>query len=109
MFEVGLTCMYTLDPSVLEHIGEYSPIAAGWALFPRHFELNSKLLEHEQSSILADSLGDNIVEPERVFMLQASPNMSVVMIGNFNSPHVTFNEQSSFLSPCKYTYISKSY
>ena len=29
MFEVGLTCMYTLDPSVLEHIGEYSPIAAG--------------------------------------------------------------------------------
>ena len=109
MFEIGLTCMYTLDPSVLEHIGEYSPIAAGWAVLPRHFELNSKLLEHEQSSILADSLGDNIVEPEWEFMLHASPNVSIVMIGNSNTPHTTFNEQSSFLSPCKYTYISQNY
>ena len=93
MFDNGLTCIYTMLPSKFEQIGSYSPIAVGWADFPRQFELNSKLLEHEQSFIVSETVE---IVTENVSIPHAFPTESVLMTGKSSKPQTTLKEQSLF-------------
>ena len=90
-------------PSKFEQIGSYSPIAVGWADVPRQFELNSKLLEHEQSSAVSETL-EMVTEDES--MSHAFPTESVLKIGKSSEPHTTLREQSLFANFFKDTLIN---
>ena len=103
MFDKGLTCIYTMLPSKFEQIGSYSPIAVGWADVPRQLELNSKLLEHEQSPKVSETL-ETVTDDAS--MPHAFPTESVLMTGKSSKPQTTLKEQS-FSNSFKETQINR--
>ena len=104
MFDKGLTCIYTMLPSKFEQIGSYSPIAVGWADVPMQLELNSKLLEHEQSPKVSETL-ETVTDDAS--MPHAFPTESVLMTGKSSKPQTTLKEQSLFSNSFKETQINR--
>ena len=90
-------------PSKFEQIGSYSPIAVGWADVPRQLELNSKLLEHEQSPKVSETL-ETVTDDAS--MPHAFPTESVLMTGKSSKPQTTLKEQS-FSNSFKETQINR--